>query len=330
MLATDSLKQIVYDGDPGIDDALAILLALTAENANLTAITTVAGNTTVDKAVRNVLKILSLLGRENDVEPYVGLGASKPLLSELQTSERFHGPDGLGDTEDLFRDLKFQELLGRVKPGVDLIVKSVLENPEPIVLVTAGPLTNLALAVRIRPEIVSKLKEVVVMGGAVREPGNVTMAAEFNIHTDPQAAKIVFNSGLPITLVSLDVTTKEQNTLTLNHLSQIEKADTPISRFISRIARYRMKTGGSSAHVHGCFLHDPLAVAIAIDKSLVRKSEEINVDVETEGKITLGKTQADLRRYSEHPPNLTHCVEVDSPRFLDMFLQSLSNYRSSG
>ncbi len=256
------------------------------------------------------------------------MGASKPLLGELETSERFHGRDGLGDTEDLFRDLNYRELLGKVKPGVDLIVKSVLENPQPITLVTAGPLTNLALAVRMRPEIATKIGDVIIMGGAVREPGNVTMAAEFNIHTDPQAAKIVFNSGLPITLVSLDVTTKEENILTHDHLAEIEKTDTGISRFVSRIARYRMKSGRESKYIRGCFLHDPLAVAIAIDRRLVRKSEEIYVDVETAGEITLGKTQADLRRYSEHRPNLTHCLEVDSGRFLDMFLQSLGNYHS--
>jgi inosine-uridine nucleoside N-ribohydrolase len=151
------------------------------------------------------------------------------------------------------------------------------------------------------------------------------MAAEFNILNDPESARIVFKSGLPITLVSLDVTTKKENIFTSSHLSKIENTKTEISGFVGRIVRHCMKVSRELEHINGCYLHDPLAIAIAIDEDIICKTEQIYVDVETRGEITLGKTQADLRKGSKRLPNIFHCVRIDSKRFLDMVTQILSS-----
>ena len=246
--------KLIYDGDPGIDDALAILYALNSPKTILQGITTVAGNVTIDKTTKNALNLLEMAERS---EIPVAKGAAKPLLRELRQAEEFHGPDGLGNT-----NLPEPKLKPEPIHAMDQIISSIMANKGDIALVAAGPLTNLAMAVLKEPNIRFHVRKVIIMGGAIRAPGNVTMASEFNIYTDPEAAKIVFNSGLPIILVSLD-------------------------------------------------------------EELMTESENIYVDVETEGKITLGKTQADLRRYSKCQPSLTHCVQIDYEKFFNDFVDTL-------
>jgi len=249
----------------------------------------------------------------------------KPLLRELRTAEHVHGKNGLGNT-CLPRPKKREEQ----KDAVNLIIDKVKESPSEITLVTAGPLTNLAVVVLKEPSIKQDFEEVIVMGGALEVPGNVTPAAEFNIYTDPEAAKIVFHSGLPITLVSLDVTMKRENgkvvnILTPDRLAEIESAGTPLTKFIGKMTRFYMEFSKKYEGIEGCYLHDPLAVAVAIDKNLV-EPERLYVDVETKGEITLGKTLGDLRKIPEclkHEPNVNVCRNVCSERFLDMFVNSL-------
>jgi len=307
------LKRIIYDGDPGIDDALAILYMLKSPKTMPLGITTVSGNVAIDKATKNALNLVEMTGRGRVP---VAMGATKPLLREHIHAEAFHGQDGLGDTNLLEPNLKPEPV-----HAADQIISSVMANKGDIVMVAVGPLTNLAMVVLKEPSIRSYLRRVIIMGGAIRVPGNVTMASEFNIYVDPEAAKIVFSSGLPITLVSLDVTMNHRNTLTPSRLREIEEANTSIGPFIGKIARFY----NDSCRKHGeeGHMHDPLAVGIAIDEELITESERIYVDVETEGRITLGKTQADLRAYPTSAPNLTHCVQIDYEKFLNDFVDTL-------
>jgi len=304
------LKRIIYDGDPGIDDALAILLALRSPEVKLEAVTTVGGNVTVELATQNALKILELVGDE-DVR--VAKGYERP---GLKTATSFHGEDGLGNT-----GLPPPTRKAESTNAVDLMISEIKTERYGISLVTAGPLTNLAKAVEKDPSIRDYVREVIVMGGAIGVPGNVTPAAEFNIYTDPEAAQTVFASGLPITLVPLDVTT--QVVLRPDHLAKIEEANTELTDFIGRMVRYYMEASKRFGGLDGCYLHDPLAVGFAIDNSIAR-TEMVHVEVEThKGAVTRGMTLADLRAKPSSRPNVRYCSEVRSDDFLDLFVSRL-------
>jgi purine nucleosidase len=309
------LIKIIYDGDPGIDDALAILYALKSPKTMPLGITTVAGNVGIEKGTKNALNLVEMAERGRIP---VAIGATKPLIREHVQAEEFHGQDGLGNTNLSAPNLKPEQ-----NHATDQIVSSIMANKGEVVLVAVGPLTNLAIAVIKEPSIISHVRKVIIMGGAIRVPGNVTMASEFNMYADPEAAKIVFGSGLPITLVSLDVTMNRRNVLTSSRLKEIEDAETRAGGFIGRIARFYIE----SCRKHGeeGFMHDPLAVGIAIDEELLTECEHIYVDVETEGRITLGKTQADLRVHPKYPPNLTHCVQINYERFFGDFIDTLKH-----
>jgi len=306
------LKRIIYDGDPGIDDALAILLALKSPELKLEAITTVGGNVTVEQATQNALKILELAENE-DVR--VAKGTQRP---NIKTATEFHGEDGLGNTNLPPCKRSMVNI-----SAVDLIITEIMKQQYDISLVTAGPLTNLANALEKEPRIKDYVCEVIIMGGVVKVPGNITPVAEFNIYTDPEAAKKVFASGLPITLVGLDVTTKV--VLKLHHLAEIERANTCLTNFVGRMVRYYMEACRMFKNVDGCCLHDPLAVGIAIDENLVNM-EMVYVDVETcRYASTRGMTWADLRPKPSSKPNLRYCSHVYSDKFIDMFINRLKS-----
>lgn len=312
-----SLKKIIYDGDPGIDDALAILLALKSGEVKLEAITTVAGNATLDKTTDNVLKILELVKCEHIP---VARGIAKPLLQELRTSEA-HGEDGLGNTY-----LPSPKIEPQPINAVNKIITEIMNNPNEITVVTGGPLTNLAVATILEPLIKDNVKEVIVMGGAISVPGNVTPHVEFNIYSDPEAAKIVFQSELPITLVPLDVTMK--TLLTPEHLAEIEETHTPVAEFAGKAITYYMNSASEAINRSGCPLHDPLAIGVAIDRSII-ETKEFYVDVETKCEKTRGKTIADIQTthmISKRKPNMDVCLEVDCKRFLEIFVESLKSW----
>jgi purine nucleosidase len=309
----DSVKRILLDCDPGIDDAMALIFALKSSRVKLEGISTIGGNSSINLTTQNALKILEIAGHP---EIPVARGIEKPLLKVLEYTGEVHGKDGLGDANLPSPRIKEISL-----HAVDFIINTIMDNPGEITLVPVGPLTNVAVAFLKEPRLKEKVKEVVIMGGAVTVPGNVTSEAEFNIFADPEAAKIVFHSGMPITLVGLDVTMK--TLLTPQYLSEIEKINTPLVRFLGKIVKHYMRFYKEVMGVQGCGMHDPLAIAVAIDKSLV-KTRKLYVTVETKGEFTTGKTVADLRNLiKSKAPNLDVCIEVDSKKFLSLFKEAL-------
>ncbi|MDF2683359.1 MAG: nucleoside hydrolase [Brevibacillus sp.] len=306
-------QKIILDVDTGIDDALGIILAIKSGEFDLIGITTVNGNVSLGKATENTCKILDLLqvGEQIPVVP----GASQPLLRTEFFEHRVHGEDGLGgalrDTPVLTKPTKGF--------GPDFIIENVLAQSGQITLVMTGPLTNLALAVRKCPELVHHVKAVIFMGGVVREHGNVTPTAEYNMYVDPEAAKIVFHAGFPeMTLVGLDVTRKAL--LTEDHIREL--GDTAIARYVKQSTsdyteRYFERNG-----VRACAMHDPLAVGVALDRNLVT-TQKLYVDVETKSELCDGQTVCDFQNRLSKEPNMNVCLAVDAQTFFERFIRAL-------
>lgn len=307
------VKKVIMDVDTGNDDAVALLLALFSPEVELIAVTTVAGNAPVEYTTDNTLKILDCAGVRDDFP--VGRGMARPLAKELVTAVHIHGGTGLGGVELPPTNRKVSEL-----HAVELLIKMIMESEEKVTLVPVGPLTNIALAIMKEPRILENIEEMIIMGGAINDPGNVTPAAEFNIFVDPHAAKFVFHSGAKITLVPLDVTMKTM--ITREQLEAIVKADNIVEQFTSAIILRYMERYKQHIGIDGCPLHDALALALAFDKSLV-KTRRMYVDVETTGEITLGKTVADYWMVTGKEPNMEVAIEVDAERFVDLIFRRL-------
>jgi len=319
----------LIDTDPGIDDALAILLALASPEVSVEAVTSVAGNVPVDFTTANVHRILSVGAPGTRFR--VARGAAAPLRGPLVTASEFHGDDGLGGISglrgpsgDLLYPAPAASPAGTSAPGdvdgPDLILEMVDRFPGELVVVMLGPLTNLAVALERDRRRLSRVARVVIMGGAIAAPGNVTPSAEFNFHVDPEAAAAVFRSGLPLELVPLDAT--EQATLRRADLAAVlARGPAPIARFIDDFTNH-LFTFGDQRGEEGFALHDPLAVGVALDPSLV-ELEPFHVDVEDEGRVTRGASVADRRRFpsgEKAPPNCRVAMTVHTDRFLELFL----------
>jgi purine nucleosidase len=307
-----SEKRIIIDTDPGVDDAQAIMFAFSSPEVRIEALTTVAGNVPVENTLKNALVILELChAGEFPVSP----GASRALIQKSHSSSNIHGSTGLGEAvlPDPTRNRD-------PRHAVNLLADTINAAPGKITLVTIGPLTNLALAIRLDPVIASRVKEAVIMGGAIKEPGNVTPQAEFNIFADPHAAHIVFHSGLPITLVPLDVTSKV--VLSRQAVEHIAAIPSPISRFFGDSTRTYLDFYKKYEGIDGCLMHDPLAMAVAFMPELV-KTRELPVDVDISGGVSMGSTFADFSPRRGAVPNMKVALEVDSTRFLDLFISRI-------
>ena len=314
-------RPVLLDVDPGIDDALAILLALSSPELSVEGITVVAGNVEVDVGLRNARQILELAGRP---EIPVARGADAPLVGRLVTSKHVHGENGLGNVE-----LPAPSIQPYPGTATDLIINKIQEHSGEIVLIPVGPLTNIALALKLRPDLAPHVKEIVLMGGSL-SGGNITPAAEFNIYNDPEAAEMVFHSGVPIVMVGLDVT--EKTVLGADDLPSVEKTVNPISRLVWDLTKFHLNERGAD----GIMMHDPLAVGVAIDPSFV-KTQPLHIGVETQGEKTRGETVAARKGYSmefkeshgtrtvigreELTPNAKVCIEVDAERFVKFFVE---------
>jgi len=317
---------LILDVDTGIDDALAILYACASADAELVAVTCVAGNVAAPQVAQNTLGVLHLGGRD-DVE--VALGQQTPLSRELRTAPETHGPQGIG-----YAELP-PEATGRAlssRHAAELLIDEAEARPGQLTLVTLGPLSNLAVALMRKPKLPSLLRRLVMMAGSYRSAGNTAPTTEWNVAVDPEAMQVVLAAFAaypevprPLAL-GLDVT--ERAKFTPDHLiglrarSGLLKHD-PLLRFIDDALRFYMEFHSRYDGFYGAFIHDALAVASALDNALVR-SEPVTVEVELAGRLTTGETVTDWRRQWGRAPNLDVCVDADIPVFFDRLIDRVA------
>jgi inosine-uridine nucleoside N-ribohydrolase len=302
---------IILDVDPGHDDAVAIMLACGASGLDLLAVTTVAGNVPLEKTTKNALRVLSLIGHSHVP---IAAGAAAPLVRSLRTAEDIHGGSGLDGPE--IPDASFE---ADERDAVDLIADAVRECPEPVTLVPVGPLTNLALFLREYPELKDRIAHISLMGGSIGL-GNTTPAAEFNVYVDPEAAREVFESGLPITMSGLDVT----------HMAGAGPAEREKLRSLGRVGAVTAELleyfAATYERVFGFDappLHDAVAVAAVLEPALL-ETRPMRVDVECESELTRGETVCDFYGVTGRPPNAEVGVSLHRERFFDLLYRSLA------
>jgi purine nucleosidase/pyrimidine-specific ribonucleoside hydrolase len=302
---------VLLDCDPGHDDAVAILLAAGDDAIDVRAITAVAGNCPLELATLNARRVAALAGL--DGVP-IAAGAAGPLQGELVTAPDIHGETGLDGYE-----LTTGEAPLDPRTALELMAATLEAAPEPITLVPTGPLTNVAQLLSERPDLHGRIREIVLMGGGTAR-GNVTPLAEFNVFVDPEAAAIVFESGVPLTMIGLNLT--HQALATAEVLERVRALPGEPAR---AVAGWMEFFGGRYEAVHGEFappVHDPCTVALLIDPSLMRCVDSF-VAVETAGRWTRGATVVDLHGRFGRPPNARVALELDAPRFWDLVIGAL-------
>ena len=323
-------QRVIIDTDPGVDDAMAILLALHSPELKVEALTVVPGNVEAAQGLENALKLVSLADR---CDVLVAAGAQHPLNQKLITAQFWHGPNGLAGVELPAPKCKPD---GRFAP--DLIIEMVHKYPHQITLIPVGPLTNIALAVSKDPGIVSLVKDIVIMGGSITG-GNVDGAAEANIYNDPEAAQIVFNAGWVVTMIGSDV--GERTLITRKDVTRLQANHAPESDFVAKLADFYVTRSEKSGYP-GAAMYDPLAVGTVIDSSLVTL-QPMHVDVETRGEFTRGETVANRRGSDEN--NVLHgdhyeiegvvplksnarvCTASDADRFVRLFVDRITGHK---
>jgi purine nucleosidase len=301
----------ILDCDPGHDDMVAILLAAAHPRIDLLAITTVAGNGTLERTTHNARAVCGLAGIRGVP---IAAGAPGPLVGRLRTAPHVHGESGLDGAELAGADVPLA-----AEHAVDLMARLLRQTARPITLVPTGPLTNVALLLRTYPDLAEHVREIVLMGGST-DVGNIEPLAEFNIHVDPEAADVVFSSGLPVTMCGLNVT--HQALANEAVLERLRGLGTPLADTVVRLLgffrdRYRDIWGLPAPPVH-----DPVAVARVIDPALVR-CEEAHVAVELHGTHTRGATVCDRFGISGHTPNARVAVELDAAGFWDLVVSAV-------
>ncbi len=307
------MTPIILDCDPGHDDAIAIMLAAGDPAVDLLAITTVAGNQTLEKTTLNALRVCTLAGI-HDVP--VAAGSARPLMRPLQVAEDVHGESGLDGP-------RFGEPTVKVvdEHAVDLMHRTLQEHPEPVALVPTGPLTNIALLLTRYPEDAARIREIVLMGGST-ERGNVGPYAEFNIFVDPEAAAIVLGSGVPFTMCGLNVT--HQALVTPNVVARLEALGGDLGPVCVELMTFFASTYKKLWGFEAPPLHDPVAVARVIDPTLV-ECVDAHVAIEVSGEHTRGATVVDLHGYLGAGPNAKVAVGLDVARFWDRLVAALEN-----
>jgi len=341
-------SRVIIDTDPGVDDALALLLAMRSPELKIEAITAVAGNVPLELSLPNALRMVEISGR-TDIP--VAAGAKAPLQRRLVTATYAHGENGLGGA--VFPEPTIKPVS---EPAAELIRQVIRKYPGEVSLIPIGPMTNIATALDLDSELAGMVRRIVMMGGSL-SGGNITPAAEFNVYVDPEAARIVFQSGIPITMVGLDVTRK--TSLTDEHVRVLEAAKNPVSQAAAKIGRNAINHNREQGFLIGPNMHDSLAVAGFLDPSLLTL-KDYYVDVETTGELTAGETlgyspsAGDLKRKpgtekqgemtmsirgsaptlastrtslvlrDKFVPNAKVAVDVDSSRFFDLLIGRLS------
>jgi purine nucleosidase len=305
-------KKILFDTDPGIDDACAILLALASPELSLEGLSVVHGNSSLEQGTINALSVLELA---NAGHIPVAKGCELPLVQPSLLAPETHGETGLGYA-------KLPEPRSRpiAQHGIDFLIEKILAAPGEITLVAIAPLTNVALAIRQEPRIVEALKEIIIMGGALRHEGNTTALAEFNTYVDPHAAHIVYHAGIPTTLIPLDVT--YQCILTPGDVNRLQKIDAPITNFVAEASRFYMEFHDEYQQIEGCVINDPLALALTFAPELCAY-QELPVDVDLSGGISMGKTVADFYNYGKKSANMRVALGVRARDFIDLFVERI-------
>lgn len=320
------MQAFLIDTDVASDDAVALIMALRASDVRVAAVTTVAGNVNVEQATRNALYTIELCQASVPVYP----GASEPLQRAHQSATWFHGEDGLGDHG--YRPPKGN---AEAIPASDAIIDTAAKNPG-LVIVTLGPLTNLATALQRQPSLARNVSRCVVMGGAPCCEGNVTPAAEYNIWVDPEAARIVMRSDLPVELIGWQ-TSRQEAVLNDRDIARIQTLSTPLADFViecnsSAREAYRLQTGED-----GISLPDPVAMSVALDRTIGTAWSTHYVEVETDSDLTRGMTVVDRlnvagdernketwKHVLETPPHVNVCWTINTDRWKAMLYQTLS------
>lgn len=311
----NNLKRIILDCDPGHDDAIAILFAGSKiSNIKIEAITTVAGNIDVDKCTLNALRVCDI-ARLDDIP--VAKGTNQPLFKKMELAKEIHGESGMDGPQ-------LPETPSR-KPinehAVDVIITTLMNSDGDITIVPTGPLTNIAMAMRKEPRIISKIKEIVLMGGGTF--GNWTPAAEFNIWVDAEAAKVVFESGVPITMFGLDVT--HQALATEEITNSLAEIDNQVAEFVVDLLKFFAGTYKDVFGFHGAPIHDACTIAYLINPSIF-SLENVHVDIETKGEYTYGMTSIDRLGVTGKKPNVNFAHTLDQDGFWKLFREVLKSY----
>jgi len=306
-------KKVVIDCDVGVDDAFALILAFHSPELEIKAVTGVNGNVPLAQVFENIKKVLSLIQPKD--KPLIARGADRPLKGKPIYAHSVHGKEGLGGAKiDRREGEEWWEIFSG--SADELITKMSRQYANELTLIATGPLTNLALALQKDPEGMKNLKEIVIMGGAVRTKGRTTPHAEFNIFSDPLAAKQVFESGLSITLVPLDVTHQVFFTPQIIE-ERVKPIDNSFSQFVIEAIGYDLTIHRFSRGTELIYLHDPLAVGVVIDSDLVKK-EKLSLDVETQEGEYFGKISE-----ISGDKRIDVCLDVDARGFLELFLSRL-------
>jgi pyrimidine-specific ribonucleoside hydrolase len=305
------MTRVILDCDPGHDDAIALLLALGSPEVELLGVTTVSGNQTLDKTTANAIRVLDHVGR-SDVA--VAAGAPRPLIRERRTAGEVHGETGL-DGPDLPGPSRPPESLH----AIDWMAQMLRAGGDPVTVVPTGPLTNIALFLSRYPELESQIERIVLMGGAIGE-GNTTPAAEFNIWVDPEAAYRVFQSGIDVTMVGLDVT--HQALMTPAHVERLATAGRA-GRLVADLYRFYARFHERHYGWGGAPVHDAVAVAHVIDPTLLT-TRHCGVLIDTGPEPSRGRTYVDLHRATGWVPNCHAAVAIDAERFLELLITRIS------
>ena len=311
-------KRIILDTDPGIDDSLAILLALASPEISLEGLSVVHGNSSTQQGTINALSVLEL-AKASYIPVYQG--CDLPLVQPSLLAPETHGEQGIGYA-------KLSAPLGqpKVQKGSDYLIEKIMSSPHEITLVAIGPLTNIALAIRQEPRIVENVKEVFIMGGAIRHEGNTTPLAEFNTYVDPHAAQIVFHSGMPITLTPLDVT--YECVFLKDDLNRLLKIDSPITKFIADATRFYMEFHDEYQSIEGCVINDPMTLALTFMPEIC-DYQELYVDVDLSGGVSMGNTFADFYKMTKKPANMKVALGVRPRDFMELFLERMEKLAKS-
>ncbi|MCF9045921.1 nucleoside hydrolase [Acinetobacter nectaris] len=309
-------QKIIIDTDPGQDDGVAILLALASPELEVIGITTVAGNVPLALTSRNA-RIVCELAKRSDIKVFAG--CDRPLKKPLVTAENVHGKTGLDGI-----DLPEPTMPLQAQHSVDFIIETFRNAPEKtITLCTLGPMTNIAQALMKAPDIATRIQKIISMGGGFFEGGNITPSAEFNMFVDPDAAKVVFDAGIEITVVPLDVTHKALTSATW--IKELRALNTLVGEAVASwtdfFERYDKEKYGSA----GAPLHDPCVIGYLVAPHLFT-GKQINVEIETTSELTMGATVADWWKVTDRPKNAYFLNTIDRDGFFDLLTERLSSY----